>query len=99
LEREGERRKPRGGCGFFVEAWGKGCDVSLFRVGGIVLDITETRIQNLTGGEEGAPSRRPAGLCLNRRYVHFPVRFAIGFAKRRFGSHRRQQRRTTKLGR
>jgi hypothetical protein len=35
---------------------GKARDVSLFRVGGIVRDITETKKQNLASGDKGAPS-------------------------------------------
>jgi hypothetical protein len=39
-------------------------------MGGIVRDVTETKMQNLTGGDEEAPSRQVADLCLNRRYEH-----------------------------
>lgn len=64
----GERRKPRGGHGFFdVKAWGMAHDVSLIQSGGIVRNITETKKQNLTGGDEEAPSRHAAELRLNRQ--------------------------------
>ena len=64
----GERRKPRGGHGFFdVKAWGMAHDVSLIQSGGIVRNITETKKQNLTGGDEEASSRHAAELRLNRQ--------------------------------